>query len=369
MARASFWALLLLLLGMAAPAEAQPQARAAAHADFDQGMLAALARDIRAGRYANIHALVVMRHGRIAWEQYFRGPDERRGAPVGDVTFGPNVLHDCRSVTKSIVSILFGIAVAEGRIPNLDAPVLDYFPEFADLRTPDRLAIRLRHVLAMSSGFQWDESSRPYGDPSNSETAMDGAGNRLRYVLERPIAVPPGERWTYNGGNTQLLATIIERATGMDIDRYAEHALFRPLGIGRHEWLRYPDGKAIAASGLRLRPRDMARIGQLYLQRGRWNGRQIVPETWVNESLSPQVRIADRPLGLQRYGYQWYLGTARIGERYLPYSAAIGWGGQRVVIMPELDMVMVLTAGMYGDRRQSDIAFEILLDRVLPATR
>jgi len=113
----------------------------------------------------------------------------------------------------------------------------------------------------------------------------------------------------------------------------------------------------------------MARIGQLYLQRGRWNGRQIVPESWVSASLSPQVRIADRPLGLQRYGYQWYLGTARLGERNLPYSAAIGYGGQRIVVMPEMDMVMVLTAGLYRDPRQSDIAFEILLDRVLPATR
>ncbi|HYD12447.1 MAG TPA: serine hydrolase [Allosphingosinicella sp.] len=332
-------------------------------------MLAALARDIRAGRYSNIHSVVVMRHGRIAWEQYFSGPDERRGTAAGNVVFGPNVLHDCRSVTKSIVSILFGIAVAEGRIPNLDAPVLDHFPEFADLRTPERLAIRVRHVLAMSSGFEWNESSRPYGDPANSETAMDAAPNRLRYILERPIAAAPGQRWTYNGGNTQLLVSIIERVTGMDVERYAERTLFRPLGIRRHEWLRYPDGKAIAASGLRLLPRDMARIGQLYLQRGRWNGRQIVPESWVSASLSPQVRIADRPLGLQRYGYQWYLGTARLGERNLPYSAAIGYGGQRIVVMPEMDMVMVLTAGLYRDPRQSDIAFEILLDRVLPATR
>ncbi len=371
MGKGSFFWAVLLLLGVAAPAQvrAQQAPRTATGAEFDRGMLAALARDIRAGRYANIHGLVVMRHGRVVWEQYFRGPDEQRGRRVGNVVFGPNVLHDCRSVTKSIVSILFGIAVAEGRIPDLDAPVLDYFPEFAELRTPDRLAIRLRHVLAMSSGFEWDESSRPYGDPANSETAMDAAPDRARYVLERSIATPPGQRWVYNGGNTLLLAEVLERATGMDIDRYAARVLFRPLGITRHEWLRYPDGKAIASSGLRLRPRDMARIGQLYLQRGRWNGRRILPEAWVQASLSPQVRIASRPLGLQSYGYHWFLGTAGQGQRHLPYSAAVGWGGQRVVIMPELDMVMVLTAGLYNDPRQSEIAFEVLLDRLLPAAR
>lgn len=332
---------------------------------LDQAALANLAREIRAGRYSNIHALIVLRHGRIAYEQYFTGADERRGTSIGTVRFGPDVLHDCRSVSKSIVGILFGVAAGEGRI-NLDAPVLDFFPEYADLRTPERLAIKVRDLLTMSSGFEWDESSRPYGDPLNSETAMDKASDRLRYVLERPIESPTGVRWNYNGGNTQLLAAIIERATGMSIDTFAEERLFRPIGIVRHEWLRYPDGTVIAASGLRLKPRDMARIGQLYLAMGRWQGRQLVPADWVRDSLLPHVTIADRPLGLQRYGYQWYLGTARVGEKRVPYTAAIGYGGQRVVIIPSLDTVLVLTAGLYADPRQGDIAFEILLDRILP---
>ncbi|HTU13461.1 MAG TPA: serine hydrolase [Allosphingosinicella sp.] len=369
MATRALWAALLLLPGIVAPAAAQPASRAVAPAGLDQAMLAALARDIAAGRYGNIHALVVMRRGRLAYEHYFTGPDERRGTPVGTVVFGPDVPHDCRSVTKSIVSILFGIAVAEGRIRDLDAPVLDHFPEYADLRTPERLAISVRHVLAMSAGWAWDESSRPYGDPTNSETAMDAAPDRARYVLERPLESPPGARWTYNGGATLLLAEIVERATGTDIETYADRVLFRPLGIARHEWLRYTNGKAIAASGLRLTPRAIALIGQLYLQRGRWHGRQLVPEAWVTASLAPQVSIADRPVGLQRYGYQWYLGTARLGARSLAYSAAIGWGGQRLVILPELDLVMVLTAGLYANPAQGGIAFEILLDRVLPAVR
>lgn len=350
------------------PPLATPPATSA-RAALDAALMAQLTADLEAGRYGNVHSLLVVRHGRLVYEDYFTGADQRRGQPIGTVAFERGTLHDARSVTKSVVSILFGIAMAEGRIRDLDAPVLDHFPEFADLRTPERMAIRLRHLLTMTSGLEWDESSRPYGDPANSETQMDAAANPYRFVLERPIARPPGERWIYNGGDTMLLAGVIERATGMSLPAYAERVLFRPLGISRYEWLRYRNDVPIAASGLRLTPRDMAKIGRLYLDGGRWRGRQLVPEAWVRASTSPHATIADRPLGLQRYGYQWYLGTARVGERTLPYSAAIGWGGQRLLIIPSMDLVLVLTAGLYDDRRQSDIAFEILLDRVLPAVR
>lgn len=352
-----FFLVALILTACAAPAAAA----------VDRSALAALTTDIGAGRFGNIHALLAMRSGRIVYEEYFAGEDERRGRPAGRVTFGPATLHDARSVTKSVVGILFGLAVREGRIPDLDAPVLDYFPEHAELRTPERLAIRLRHLLAMTSGLEWNESTRPYGDPANSETQMDGAADPYLFVLSRPVAHPPGSHWEYSGGDTMLLAGVIERATGERLETFAERVLFRPMGISRHEWLAYPDGAAIAASGLRLAPRDMAKLGRLYLAGGRWRGRQLVPEEWVRASLSPQAVISERPIGLQRYGYHWYLGTARLGERSLPYFAAIGWGGQRVVAIPSLELVMVLNAGLYGDPRQSDIAFEILLDRLLPA--
>ena len=138
-----------------------------------------MTRDIRAGAFSNVHALLVQHRGRLVYEEYFTGPDERRGEPVGTIRFDANTLHDARSVTKSVVSVLFGLAVRDGYIRDLDAPVLDYFPDLAELRTPDRLAIRLRHVLTMTSGLAWDESTLPYGTATNDETRMDHAARSL----------------------------------------------------------------------------------------------------------------------------------------------------------------------------------------------
>ena len=336
---------------------------------LDKAALVRLTDAIGAGDYANIHGLLVVRHGKLAWEAYFAGPDERRGVPLGIVHYDAATLHDARSVTKSIVSLLFGIALGEGDIAGIDEPILDYFPVYEDLRGPDREAIHLRHALAMTSGLAWDESSRPYGHPLNSETAMDRATDPYRYVLRQPLASEPGARWEYSGGDTMLLAGALERATGMRLDAYAERVLFAPLGITEYEWLTYDDGTPIAASGLRLLPRDMAKIGLLYLNGGRWDDRQIVPESWVRQSLAPHAVIAERPFGFRRYGFHWWLGTARVGDDSIPFASAVGWGGQRILLVPSMDLVAVITAGLYGDPRQTDITFEILLDRLLPAVR
>ena len=301
-------------------------------------------------------------------EEYFQGEDERRGQPLGNVRFDAATLHDLRSVSKSVTSALFGIAMASGAIRDLDAPVLSYFPEYQDLQTPERLRIRLRDVLSMTSGLEWDEDSKPYGDPLNSETAMDAASDRYRFVLSRPIAAAPGEKFRYSGGNTLLLARVIERATKQPLNAYAQQVLFRPLGIERYEWITYPDGTPIAASGLRLPPRDMAKFGLLYMQHGKWRGAQVVPEAWVTASTSPQAKISDRPFGFQNYGYQWWLGTAR-DAAHTPWIMAVGYGGQRIMLIPSRDLVLVMTSGMYRNRAQTDITFEVLLDGVLPAVK
>jgi CubicO group peptidase (beta-lactamase class C family) len=327
-----------------------------------------LVEDIRAGKYSNVHSLLVLRSGKLVAEAYFQGGDERRGQQLGNIRFDAATLHDLRSVSKSVTSALFGIAMASGAIRDIDAPVLSYFPEYKDLQTPERLRIRLRDVLSMTSGLEWDESSRPYGDPLNSETAMDAATDRYRFVLSRPIAAPSGEQFRYSGGDTMLLAAVIERATKQRLSKYAEQALFRPLGIERYEWITYPDGTPIAASGLRLLPRDMAKFGLLYLQRGQWRGSQVVPEAWVKASTSAQARISDRPFGFQNYGYQWWLGTAR-DDAHTAWIMAVGYGGQRIMLIPSRDLVMVMTAGMYQNRAQTDITFEVLLDGVLPAVK
>ena len=335
---------------------------------IDGAAIAKLVEAIRAGRYSNVHSLLVVRSGKLVAEEYFQGEDERRGQSLGNVRFDAATLHDLRSVSKSVTSALFGIALASGAIRDLDAPVLSYFPEYRDLQTSERLRIRLRDVLSMTSGLEWDEDSRPYGNPENSETAMDAASDRYRFVLSRPIAAAPGERFRYSGGDTMLVAAVIERATKQRLSKYAEQVLFRPLGIEHHEWITYPDGTPIAASGLRLLPRDMAKFGLLYMQRGQWRGAQVVPEAWLQASTSVQAKISDRPFGFQNYGYQWWLGTAR-DEAHTPWIMAVGYGGQRIMLIPSRDLVMVMTAGMYRNRAQTDITFEVLLDGVLPAVK
>ena len=333
-------------------------------ADSATQRLAGLEQDVRAGRLGNLHAVIVRQAGEPKAEWYFEGADERRGQPLGNVVFDAGTLHDLRSVTKSVVSVLFGIALADGAIPSVDRKVIDYFPDYADLVTPELSKIRLRDLLSMTSGLRWDERTYPYTDPRNSETGMDLASDRVRYVLSSPVEAPPGERFNYSGGDVELIATIIARATREPLDVYANDKLFEPLGIEVFEWLQYRSGGPIAASGLRLRPQDMAKIGELMRQRGRWEGRQVVPGDWVEMSTAFQAQIApDRRCGVQ-YGYFWWLGTICDGESRIAFVEANGNGGQRIRLVPESDVVIVTTAGFYN---RSDPSVDEVASRVLSA--
>lgn len=330
---------------------------------LDQDLLGILAAKIRQGQFGNIHSLLIARNGKLAVEQYFEGADEHRGEPVGDVKFSASDLHDLRSVTKSVVSALFGIALASDPTRNIDDPILSYFPEYKDLQTPDRLAIRLRDLLSMTAGWEWNEELS-YKDPKNSETAMDTAPDRYRYILERPIVAKPGQQFTYNGGCPALLAAVIARWTKMPIDQYAEQVLFKPLHISDYEWLKDQSGTPIAASGLRLRPRDLLKFGQLYLDQGKWHGAQIISKSWINASLSPHIGVESD----LKYGYQWWLRTdSKAANGSLVWAAAFGNGGQRIWLVPSANLVAVLNSGLYNDPSTSTILRTILNDYILPA--
>jgi len=320
---------------------------------------------MRAGDLPNLHSVVVI-HGRTTFQRYLEGRDERRGESLGIVRFNGETLHDVRSVTKSIVSILFGIAMADGAIGSLDEPVLNHFPEYADLRQPERMRIRLRDVVSMTSGLHWDERTFPYTDARNSETAMDLAADRYRHILSQPIDALPGERFNYSGGDVAIVAAVIARATKMPLEDYAAKKLFEPLGIAHFEWLKDRSGIPIAASGLRLRPIDMAAIGRLMLQRGRWNEKIVVPASWVETSTALHVPPqGDARCGIG-YGYLWWPGYLCIGDRQIPLFFANGNGGQYIWIVPSLDLVIVSTAGAYndarGDRAISQIARIVIAD-------
>lgn len=326
---------------------------------FAPDLEARLDAGIRSGLLRDLHAVLVVAQGRVVLERYWDGEDESWGYPLGQVRFGPEVLHDLRSVTKSVVGLLYGAALARGQVPPPEAPLLAQFPEHADLAgDPARAAMTVGHALTMSLGLDWDET-RPYTDPENSEIAMERAPDRVRFILERPVVATPGSRWTYSGGAAALIGALIVRGTGMALPEFAREALFAPLGIGHFEWTTGEDGVASAASGLRLTAPDLARIGQLVLDGGhpgaRWGGwwgggigeGQVVPSAWLEDSLRPALATGE---GLD-YGRLWFLGTAPVPafpDGPQRWAGGFGNGGQRLFLMPSAGLCAVIFSGAYN---------------------
>jgi CubicO group peptidase (beta-lactamase class C family) len=344
-----------------------------AEAGFADNLEALLDKAVAEQRIWNIHGLIVVRNGRLALERYFDGEDDARGEPLGVVSFKPSTLHDLRSVSKSVVGLLYGIALAAGKVPRPEQPLAQSFPEYADLfADPGRSRWTVHHVLSMTMGTDWDELSIPYTNPANSEIAVDRAPDRYRYILERPIVMEPGKRWTYCGGATALLGRIIAKGTGTSLHDYAREVLFDPLDMGPTDWFSGRDGDLIAASGIRMLPRDLARIGQLMLRGGVWDDRVVVPAEWIARCTSTVVPIDE----VREYGYQWYLG--RIGfetptaplwnrSRLERYWSAAGNGGQRLIVLPGLDLVVVTLFGNYDRQDQAVPPGRVLREVVLPA--
>jgi CubicO group peptidase (beta-lactamase class C family) len=297
---------------------------------------------------ANVHAVLVVRGGKLVFERYFRGSDEAPGRIYGrrvvNVTFDADTLHDMKSVSKSVASLALGIAIDRGLVGSINDPILSFFPELSDLRSLEKERIQLSHALTMSMGLKWVEATAATGDYDNDEARMHMALDPCRYVLGLAVAAPAGQEFFYNTGALTLVSAIIRKATGRPFDEFARATLFEPLGITSVEWKRIK-GDTDAGGGLRLRPRDMAKIGQLVLAGGRWNGRQIVSKGWIEASTTRKIEATD---GLSD-GFLWWLGRSLRNGRETNWPAALGRGGQSIRIVPELDLVVVVTAGYYQD--------------------
>jgi CubicO group peptidase (beta-lactamase class C family) len=302
----------------------------------------------------NVQALLVVRHGQLVFEQYFSGSDMHLGQAVGEVKFGADVKHDERFITKSITALILGIAIDRGWIRSIDEAVMSFFPQYADLRSQERDRITVADLLTMSSGLEWHEFGVPYTSKANSEIAMDTSVDPYRFALEQKIVAQPGQVWNYSSGSAELLGAVLRKATGKPLDRLASEVLFQPLGIENIEWYKYAQGNVSAAAGLRLRPRDLAKIGQLMLQQGTWNGKQIVPASWIRSATSPHMQAIE----LYFYGYQFWLGRSLFDQRELIWASAIGNGGERMFIVPELDLVVVMNAGLYDSPLQGSLPVE-----------
>jgi CubicO group peptidase (beta-lactamase class C family) len=269
---------------------------------------------------ADPHGVVVVRHGTLVYEAYFPGDDQR----------WPE--H------------------------HWNEPL----PEMAHLRTAEKLRITVRDLLTMSAGLSW-----PYKPYLSMARQMDTAPDPYRFVLEQPMVAVPGEDWHYNNGAAELVGAVLQRATDLPLDQFEKRVLFDPLAIEDWEWGKMANGNAGASWGLRLRPRDLAKIGQLVLNRGAWRGRQVVSSDWIKEMIAPHVV---RPH--TRYGYLWWLDRRVVDGRDFEVVSAIGWGGQYLDVVPSLDLAVAVTAGVYdfnGEGHQ-EIAGDAALEAILRAT-
>ena len=295
-----------------------------------------------------VHSILLVRQNKLLIEEYFSGHKI-------------NTLHDLRSATKSILSLLMGIAIDKGIIDDIDDPIVKYLKEpFATKNFDERKdLITIRHLLTMSSGLDcndWDPASK------GQEDKVYKKKDWLQYTLDLPMINDPGTVSNYCSMGTVLIAEVISQATGMTIQEFAQQYLFDKLGITRVEW-GHTSNKEVIASGKRLymTPRDLAKIGQLVLNHGSWNGKQIVSEGWIGAATTPKTQIT----GID-YGFLWWSIPLKSGNEVLLSKTATGNGGQYIMIIPEMDLVAVFTGGAYNSQ-DDKLPFAIMQDIFLPA--
>jgi CubicO group peptidase (beta-lactamase class C family) len=333
---------------------------------IDRDALCGMADRLATG--SNVHAVVAARGGKLVFERYFSGDEQVPARPYGhrieNVKFDADTLHNMKSASKSVLSLAVGIAVDRGLIRNVNQPIFDFFPELSDLRSAEKDRIQLVHVLTMSMGLKWVEATPATGDDDNDEARMHMASDQCRYVLGLPVTAPAGQEFFYNTGALALVSAVLRKATGLPLDEFIRVNLFEPLGITHAEWERYK-GEVDAGGGLHLRPRDMAKLGQLVLAGGRWNDRQVVSKEWIDISTTAKFKATDN----QSYGYLWWLGRARLNGREIQWIGALGRGGQYIRIVPELDLVVAVTGGYYEDysKQAFQVQFGVFRDVVRAA--
>ena len=299
-----------------------------------------------------VKCLLVLRNGVLVGEEYFRND-------------GRDSLYHVRSVTKSVVSILFGIAVDKGLIRSLDATVKDYLDESYDGISPATGSISIRNLLTMSGGFQWEELQS-----SSSLDSWFYATDHVQHVLQLPVVNTPGTTFTYNTAACQLLSAVFKKATGVNLLEFARQYLFEPLGmVGDRPWVTDERGYNYGGYQLSLKPLDMVIIGLLYLNEGELGGRRIVSADWVRASTRVQISTNNViPFG-SGYGYLWWNG--RTGQ--LDYYFANGYGGQFIVVVPALRLVVVTRSSWTYSGRTADeqwmSTMDIIMNHVLPAVK
>jgi CubicO group peptidase (beta-lactamase class C family) len=300
---------------------------------MDAGVLALMLDSVRQQNLA-LHSLLVIRNGYLVSETYF-----------GSNT--PETRREIYSVTKSFIATLVGIAIDKGLIAGVDRPVGGFFPgrSFAAWDAAKQ-AMTLENLLTMTTGLDWTEGDAAYRELYNSR-------DWLQFVLDKPIRSRPGSAFNYCSGCSHVLSAILQRSTGMNTREFAQRELFEPLGITEAVWSTDTTGLPIGGWGLQLTPREMAKLGYLYLNDGTWDGRQIVSSEWIKAATRKHTET-DSDLG---YGYQWWT-----YPRWGAYTA-LGRYGQTIFVIPDLNLIVVTTAALDGH----DPIFDLIDRTIIPA--
>jgi len=330
---------------------------------LDRKQVEKLLHRIASGKYDDLHGFLLAKDGSLVVEEYFGARGRVRGPSLRNVF--RDKIHHLGSTTKSVTSLLIGIAIDQGLIESVDVPVFDFFPEYEGLRNPEKDRIRLRHLLTMTAGLEWEQFRYDWSDPRNDGAQMWRVEDVLGYTLAKPVVAEPGKKYEYSNGISTLLGAIIRNSTGMEADRFAEEFVFDPLGITDYEWTRYPDGSIETDGGLALRPRDLAKIGQVFLDGGVWKGEQIVSHDWVAESTRTHFKFRRSGGG---YGFKWQQMDLEFRGETVDYYFMPGYGGNLLAVFPGFDMVVVFTGANY-DWNVRSVYNKMLEEHLFPALR
>ncbi len=298
------------------------------------------------GELQGIDAIAIARRGELVLVERFARELDDFDRWIGNRDPERHVLH---SASKSFTSALIGIAIDQGYFGGTDIPFLQVFDYSSYDNFDSRKAtMTLEDVLTMRLGIDWDEWSEPYTSNRNDLVALNGQHDDwTKALLDRPMAAQPGSTYAYNTAATNALCDALGEATGMTTDAFSEQFLFEPLQMTTARWDNTPTGHCVGGSGLFLTARDMAKLGQVFLDDGQWVGQQIISAEWVHRSISEAVPFdGEYTTG---YGYQWWRGEFTEGSRRYPFYFANGYGGQNLVIIEELELVIAIFAQNYDN--------------------
>ena len=335
---------------------------------MDSSVIEQLVNRVYGKQYENIHSIVIIKDGKLVFEEYWPGNDFGYNNPdyLGrHVEFDRNTRHNTHSATKSITSMVVGIALDKGFIKSEDNGIFDYLPNHSSLSSAGRENITIRHLLTMSSGLQWNEWDVSVSESNHDIIRFNQSANPVSYLLSKPLLSEPGTTFYYNGGGVDLLGQIVKNAVGEDIKAFSKTNLFSRLGITNYYWQTLsPSGITCCHGDIYITPRDMAKLGYLFLNDGMWNGTRIISSEWISKSvqnhISPGVSWADG------YGYLWWLRNYHSGGITYSSYRAEGWGGQMIIVIPDEKMVVVFTGANYVSDSPCD---EIMRDYILPSLK